>query len=315
MTYSMRVKQTLVLVFGLLVALGLVCPVYADDGNSITLRMKLKKGKTYRFRTVTSMKNRVTRDSGREDESEIIQEAEHEIKCVKITKTGMFEVEFRYRKYRVTRISYAGGVKQRREMDAEGVRIYEGDELVYDRTWDMVMEQQRSSIPRLVKAKFRITLDQTGRVADYGNIEDLQPAFPDINLKQLVTPAIVLPEEAIRIGAQWSNSSSTRLPLITGSPTSGKTLKNNYEYSLLGIKKIKGRKCAEVETKVVSSLLDVDPDDVKFNQTATGRVLLDRGTGLVYQANSEMRQELEFKINGVITSGVNISKTEVKQIK
>jgi hypothetical protein len=315
MAYMKRVKQALVFVFGMVIVFWLVCPAYADDGDPITLRMKLKKGKAYRFSTVTSMKNSVVRDSGIEDESEIIQEAEHEIKCVKITKTGMFEVEFRYRKYRVTRISYVRGVKQRREMNDEGIKIYEGDELVYDRTWDLVMEQQRSSIPRLVKAVFRITLDQTGRVADYGNVDDIQFEFPDINLKQLVTPGLVLPEGEVRVGAQWSNSSSTRLPVITGSPTSGKTLKNNYEYSLLGIKKIKGRKCAEVETKVIANILDVDPRDVKFNQTTSGRILVDRGTGLVYEADSEMRQELEFKIKGVITSGVNTSKTEIRQIR
>ena len=315
MIYLKRVQSVAALVLGLVMVFGLTCPVCADDGDSITLQMKLKKGKAYRFRTITSMKSSMTRDSGIEDNSEIIQESEHDIKCVNVTKTGMLEVEFRYLKYLVTRVSYSGGVKQKREMDDKGIRVYEDGELVYERTWDLVMEQQRSSIPRLIKATFRITLDTTGRVADYGNIEDLQIEFPDINLKQMVTPGIVLPEGEVQIGAQWSNMSSVQLPDITGSPTSGKTLENKYEFSLLGIKKINGKKCAEVETKVVARIGDVDPQDVKFNQTTTGKILLDRATGLVYEEDSEMRQELEFKIKGVITSGVNTSKTEVSQIK
>jgi len=302
-------------IVGLLTAAALLCPARADGEEKISLRLDLKKRKTYRYRTLSKMTNTLVRNTGSEEESEIQQEIEHEIKCVDITPEGCFEVEFRYKKYRVTRISYVDGVEQKRVIDGQGIRIFEDDEIAYERTWDEVTDPAISSVNRLTRTVFRVTLDPAGRVVDYGNLDQLQSSFPDINLRQLTSLGVELPEDPVMIGAQWSSTSTIDLPVIPGSPTSGKTLENRHVYKLLGVIPVKKKRCAEVEMKISSQLKDVDPKKVKFSQTTAGKTLLDIETGLVYQASASMRQELEFDVRGIRTSGINTSETEIKLIK
>ena len=233
----------------------------AQKDNWVNLRLKLKPGENFLYRisaeTRASILSKTSQKNDREETQQVNLDMEYGLECIDVTESETFHVRIGYTKYRMELASVRDGIMRRSRMDERGIRHYEGDTLILEHTWEHISDPIALSIPKLLDTKFLCELDAGGQIIDRGNLEELQKQFPAIDLGQMLWQQVVFPEEAIAIGAEWSNIVEQKQPSMPGSPAT-RILVNDYRYRLADIKNIDERKCAEIAVTVNSKLKEVE---------------------------------------------------------
>lgn len=268
----------------------------AKKDEQINLRLNLKSGESYRYQISAAMVSGLSEKEGQKETQDVNLDMNFEIECIEVTDSNTFMVRIGYTEYRMILMSGKGEDAQRSEVDRRGIRRYEGDTIVFEQKWDEISEPMALNIPKLLETKFTIELDAGGHVVDYGNIDQLQKQFPGVDLKQMVWPQVIFPEEALAIGAEWSNVVKQKQPVTPGSPISGRVLVNKYRYRLSDIRDVDGRKCAEISVEAQSKLEQKEKDQIKLEQNTAGTMLIDLSSGMVYRSNLKLEQELDLEI-------------------
>lgn len=181
--------------------------------------------------------------------------------------------------------------KRRIEMNADGVKIYEGKKLIQNSPWNAVNLPSGVNLRALLDAKIEAVISDRGKIVRFADPELVRSLLRGANFLHLLTRQPVLPTGPIQQGSMWKADSE----LVLSNPL---RLRELYRlpgaevYTAVGALTYANRHCVKLSIKGTWPKTDLAGEG-EAEAKGSASAIVDLATGVMFSYSSETDQDLE----------------------
>jgi len=299
----MRRSMLLFTVVSVLIALGAQA---GQPAQGPTMRYKLDEGQVLVYKAIadTTAEGRGgggdghgRRDGDRSGQSENHVELIFSITAGARQADGSTPITLEVLDARIRQVRDIADGRQTIEMDAQGVRIYEGKKLVQQGKWGEIELPGGLDLRALLNAQIEASVDQLGRIGGFEEPDAVKQLLQGANFLHMLVHQPIFPEGPVTKGGSWkieralTFANPLRLHELVALPgTENHTAIDAVNYM--------NRNCLKLAIRGDWPRLKLENDAGEVKASSSATAIVDFATGVLFAYTAKTKQDLEGSIRG-----------------